>query len=92
MFVSAAVSENNKFENSYFQITTFPRHITEPFLCELPFYALNSRSVVHHKLKVIFGISLSTRKMLGHTYIHSTTVLCDYFVVGTESCESSCES
>ena len=41
MFVSAAVSEihdlnqNKKnFENGYFQFTTFPRHITDPFVYE----------------------------------------------------------
>ena len=43
MFVSAAVSEihylnenkkekKNNLQNGYFQFTTFPRHITDPFL------------------------------------------------------------
>ena len=91
MFVGVAVSEihdlnqNKKnFENSNFQFTTFPRHITDPFFNEsyllTPSTHKLARSLVHHKLKVIIEISLSTRIMLanqGHPYIHSTTVLCD---------------
>ena len=91
MFVSAAVSEihdlnQNKeenFGNGNFQFTTFPRQITDPFFNEsflLTTCTKLARSLVHHKLKVIIGISLSTCIMLanqGHLYIHSTTVLCD---------------
>ena len=73
--------EKNNFESGYFQFNTFPGLIIDPVfhhsylltICEL------ARSLVHHKLKVISGISLSTRIMLanqGHLYIHSTTVLC----------------
>ena len=91
MFVSAAVSEihdlnqnkKEKFGNGNFQFTTFPRHITDPFFNESYLLTTSTklaRSLVHHKLKVIIGISLSTCIMLanqGHPYIHSTTVLCD---------------
>ena len=71
------MSGTNQKKNSeigYFQFNTFPGLTLCPFL--VPFehmYAFNLLGSVHHKLKVIIKIHL----MLGHPYIHSTTVLCD---------------
>ena len=70
MFVSAVVSEirelkekkekekekKNNSEIDYFQSNTFPGHICYPFLTR----GLQIRSPLHHKLKVIITISLST--------------------------------
>ena len=91
MFVSAAVSEIHNLNRTrrtrslktVIQFTTFPRNITDPFFNESYLLTTSTklaRSLVHHKLKVIIGISLSTCIMLanqGHPYIHSTTILCD---------------
>ena len=67
MFVSAVVSEirelkekekkekNNYSEIDYFQFNTFPGNIFYPFL-----RTCTVRSPLHHKLKVIIKISLST--------------------------------
>ena len=71
-FVSAAVSKirvlkekKEKKKNSeidYFQFNTFPGHIIYPFFNQR--YLLSTctvvRSPLHHKLKVIIKISLST--------------------------------
>ena len=79
MFVSAAVSEihdlnqnkkENNLQNGYFQFTTFPRHITDPFF--KPFlHTKLAESLVHHKLKVTTGISLRTHITLYSQYYRS---------------------
>ena len=85
MFVSAAVSEIHDLTKGGRILKTNSHLITDPFFNESYLLTISThytfaRSLVHHKLKVIIGISLSTHIMLanqGHPYIHSTTILCD---------------
>ena len=71
MFVSAVVSEirdlkekekkeEKNSEIDHFQFNTFPGHIIYPFFNQRYLLSTCTRSPLHHKLKVIIKISLST--------------------------------
>ena len=70
---------NKNSEIGYFHFNPFPAHTTYPFFNQRYIYLLSTeliqfvRSSIHHKLKVIMKISLSTLKCwqnLGHPYIY----------------------
>ena len=90
VFVSAAVSEicklnlneeNNSFENGSFQFNPIPGHI----IFSLELLLAISKSVVHHELKVIIGISLVTHNPPGPSlytqYCRTACVIVYYCII-----------